>query len=92
MVDLLGVGDLSPSNEDDMGLREADRLDRNVPFALSGVPATNAVAPTRRTRLRFMSSRRRGVTMQRDNLLYDLLYKRQYQTIWNIDLPMSSVW
>ncbi|KAK1559500.1 hypothetical protein Q3G72_015118 [Acer saccharum] len=60
MVDLLGVGDLSPSNEDDMGLREANRLDRNVPFALSSVPATNAVAPTRRTRLRFMSSRRRG--------------------------------
>ncbi|KAK0608389.1 hypothetical protein LWI29_029977 [Acer saccharum] len=34
--------------------------DRNVPFALSSVPATNAAAPTRRTRLRFMSSRRRG--------------------------------
>ncbi|KAK0592378.1 hypothetical protein LWI29_018148 [Acer saccharum] len=33
--------------------------DRSVPFAPSSVPATDTTAPARRTRLRFVSSRRR---------------------------------
>ncbi|KAK1555877.1 hypothetical protein Q3G72_032654 [Acer saccharum] len=62
MVDLLGAGDLSPSTKDDAELREADtvRQTRSVPFAPSSVLATDAAAPTRRTRLRFMPYRRRG--------------------------------
>ncbi|KAK0571393.1 hypothetical protein LWI29_015047 [Acer saccharum] len=71
MADMLGMGDLSPFAEDDTELREADRLDRSVPFAPSSVPTVDVVAPARHTHLRFVSSRRRGVTMQSDNLLYE---------------------